>query len=51
MRTAGGRPSLHTWHNGHGDAYRVAVLDKLQEHLNIIEELRHDDIATRIHLA
>jgi hypothetical protein len=51
MRTAGGHPSPHTWHNGHVDAYRVAVLHKLQEHLNIVEELRHDDIAARIHLA
>jgi hypothetical protein len=48
---AGGKRGLHTWHNGHSDANGATVLDKLQKHFDIIEQLRHHDLATGIHLA
>mmetsp|Transcript_22846 Transcript_22846/g.73532 ORF Transcript_22846/g.73532 Transcript_22846/m.73532 type:complete len:311 (+) Transcript_22846:353-1285(+) len=37
-------------HDGHGDAARTAVLDKLDEHGHVEEHLGHNHVRARVHL-
>ena len=46
------KPRAHarTWQDGHRDADRAAVTHKLKEQVNVIEQLRDDQLAARVNL-
>lgn len=40
----------HTWDDGAGDAEGPDILHEFEEAVHIVEELRHNDLATSINL-